>query len=71
MAATTTADKKLPFTADRVNVEPVPGGYILRGMKEGDGTPKNPWREETVVASSWQEVGELMKEWLGLDKAPV
>ena len=58
--------KKLDFTADRVTVEGVPGGYILHASKQGDGTPKNPWREETVVAANWQEVGELMKEMLDL-----
>jgi hypothetical protein len=61
-----TEKPKFPFTADRVNVEGVPGGYILRGTKEGDGTPRNPWREHTIVTQTWAEVGEVMKEWLGV-----
>jgi hypothetical protein len=62
--ATNDKKKSFEFVADKVDVESVPGGYILRGVKQGDGTPKNPWREDTIIAANWAEVGDLMKEWL-------
>lgn len=56
--------KKPPFRADRVVIEAAEGGYVIRGNKDGDGTPRNPWREGTMVASTWPEAQEAVKEFL-------
>lgn len=57
------AAKKLPFKADRVGIERVMGGWLVRATKNAS-PGKNDWQEETAIATSWEEAQTIVNEFL-------
>lgn len=56
--------KKVTFKADRVTVEAAVNGFTVHAWKDGDGTPKNPWRDETATADNFEEAQEWVRGFL-------
>jgi hypothetical protein len=55
---------KVAFKADRTTIEAAVGGYTVKAWKDGDGTAKNPWREETAIASTWDQAMGIVDAFL-------